>query len=60
MIKTTLQTIVQSLHDFGNLYMITVRYVPLPVRYRYDVNDQCHDHVPDHDDRFSWHELMGK
>ena len=54
-IKTTWPTEERSCHTFGDLQKTAVRYTRPPVRYRYDVTDHSHDHVPDRGDRFNRH-----
>ena len=59
-IETTPQIIARSLHAFGNLHTTTERYIRPPVRYRYDVTDQRHDHASDRGDRLNRLGLMGE
>ena len=60
MIKTTYPTKERSRHAFGDLQKTAVRYTRPPVRYRYDLTDHSHDHVPDRGDRLNRHRLIAK
>ena len=59
-IKTTWPTKERSRHAFGDPQKTTVRYTRSPVRYRYDLTDHSHDHVPDRGDRHTRHRLIAK
>ena len=50
----------RSRYAFGDLQKTAVRYTRPPVRYRYDMTDHSHDHVPDWGDRFNRHRLIAK
>ena len=59
-IKTTQPTKERSRHAFGDLQKTTARYTRSPVRYRYDLADHSHDHVPDRGDRLNRHRLIAE
>ena len=57
-IKTTKPTKERPRHAFGDLQKTAVRCRRPPVRYRYDLTDHSHDHVPDRGDRLNRHRLI--
>ena len=59
-IKTTKPTKGRPRHALGDLQKTAVRYRRPPVRYRYDLTDHSHDHVPDRGDRLNRHRLIAE
>ena len=59
-IKTTQPTKERPSHAFDDLQKTAVRNTRSPVRYRYDLTNNSHDHVPDRGDRLNRHWLVAE
>ena len=59
-ITTTEPTKERARHALDDLQKTAVRYTRPPVRYRYDLTDHSHDHVPDRGDRLNRHRLIAE